>query len=99
MTIRSILFLFIFFAVNYCSAQTSAPEQFLGYKIGSHFTPHYKIIEYFKSIAAANPATVKLEQYGKTNEGRPLMVAYISSAANISNLDKIRTKQFAISRP
>ena len=30
---------------------------------------------------------MKLEQYGTTNEGRPLYVAFISSKENIENLD------------
>ncbi|WP_296313345.1 M14 family metallopeptidase, partial [Winogradskyella sp. UBA3174] len=33
---------------------------------------------------------VKLEQYGSTNERRPLYLAYISSEANIKNLETIR---------
>ncbi len=33
---------------------------------------------------------VKLEQYGETNEGRPLLLAYISSPDNIRNLEMIR---------
>lgn len=67
-----------------------SPEEFLGYKVGERFTPHWKIVNYFQQVAAAAPANVKMEKYGETNEGRPLMVAYISSAENISNLENIR---------
>lgn len=74
------------------SAQIPSPEGFLGYKIGTHFTPHYRLIEYYKAVAAAAPSTVKLQQYGTTNEGRPLMVAFVSSAQNIGNLESVRTK-------
>ncbi len=75
----------------FATAQIPSPEQFLGYKVGTHFTPHYRLIEYYKAVAAASPSTVKLQQYGATNEGRPLMVAFVSSAQNISNLESIRT--------
>ena len=71
-------------------SQLKSPEEFLGYKIGTRFTPHWQITDYFKHVAAAVPTVVKLEQYGKTNEGRPLLIAFISSPENISNLENIR---------
>jgi hypothetical protein len=72
------------------SAQSlPSPDQFLGYPLGSHFTPHYKVLEYFKAIAAATP-NMKLEQYGSTYEGRPLMLATITSPANFARLEQIR---------
>ncbi|MFP5041445.1 M14 family metallopeptidase [Parasediminibacterium sp. JCM 36343] len=67
-----------------------SPDQFLGYKLGTKFTRHDKIVAYCKAVAAANPAMVRIEKYGETNEGRELMVAYISSPENIKNLDLIR---------
>ena len=72
------------------NAQLKSPEEFLGYKIGSRYTPHWKIVNYFQSVAAAVTANVKLEQYGQTNEGRPLLLAFISSADNINRLEQIR---------
>src|SRR5579875_3217753 len=83
-------FLFLIALLQTSFAQVKSPEEFLGYKIGTHFTPHWKLVEYFKSVAASIPSMVKLEKYGETNEGRELMVAYISSASNISNLETIR---------
>src|ERR1700748_2675493 len=67
-----------------------SPEQFLGYKLGEQFTPHYRIIEYFKYVAA-HSKNVKLQQYGTTNEGRPLMAMFIASDENIGRLEEIRT--------
>ncbi|MDI3322107.1 M14 metallopeptidase family protein [Pinibacter soli] len=71
-------------------AQLQSPEQFLGYKIGSRYTPHYKIVNYFNYLAKQSPDMVKLEQYGETNEGRPLLLAFISTKENITNLENIR---------
>ena len=71
-------------------AQVQSPDQFLGYKLGSRYTPHYKVVNYFRHVAQANPSMVKLEQYGETNEGRPLLLAFVSNASNISNLENIR---------
>lgn len=76
---------------HFASAQNQTPDQFLGYPLGSKFAFHSNIIDYFKSVQAASPDRVKLVNYGSTNEGRPLMLAFISSAENITNLEKIRT--------
>ena len=74
-----------------CSfAQLKSPEEFLGYKIGSRYTPHWKVVSYFQHIAQSMPASVKMQQYGETNEHRPLYLTFISSEENISNLENIR---------
>ena len=73
------------------TAQTlQSPEQFLGYKVGTHFTPHFKIVAYFNAVAQATPAMVKIEKYGTTNEGRELLVTCIASPENLQRLDAIR---------
>jgi len=72
------------------SQTPASPESFLGYPLGSRFTPHYKIVGYFKQVAQAVPRQVLLEQYGETYEGRPLMLAYISSPENLQRLEAIR---------
>ncbi len=89
MKIRFILIGLIFFAGN-LSAQLKSPYEALGYQLGTRFTPHYKIVNYFLQTAAANPQMMKLEKYGETNEGRELLLAYVSSAENIVKLDEIR---------
>ncbi|MCE7055449.1 M14 family metallopeptidase [Algoriphagus sp. AGSA1] len=70
-------------------SQIQTPEQFLGYKPGDRFTPHHRMVDYFEHIAANNP-NVKLIQYGETNEKRPLIVAILSSAQNMADLEQIR---------
>ena len=72
-------------------AQTPpSPEAFLGYRLGARFTPHYKIVNYFKAVAQALPGQVRVEQYGETYEGRPLLLAFIASPENLSRLEAIR---------
>lgn len=85
-TCNAILLLLVISA----TAQIQSPAQFLGYKLGTRYTPHYRIVDYFKYVAQSKPDLVKLQQYGETNEHRPLMVAFISSTENISNLEHIR---------
>jgi hypothetical protein len=72
------------------SAQLKSPEEYLGYKIGTRFTPHWKIVNYFQYVATSSPSIMKLQQYGETNEHRPLYIAIISSSENMANLESIR---------
>lgn len=67
-----------------------SPSDFLGYDIGTQFSRHHRIIDYFKSVAETVPNNVKVKQYGTTNERRALVLAYVSSEENIKNLETIR---------
>ena len=71
-------------------AQTKSPADFLGYELGDRFTPHHWVMAYFHHVAENNSNMV-LKEYGKTNELRPLLVAFISSQENIDQLETIRT--------
>ncbi|MBS1665678.1 MAG: zinc carboxypeptidase [Bacteroidetes bacterium] len=77
-------------------AQAPSPETFLGYPLGKHFTPHDKIVAYFKEVARTSPDRVQLEQYGTTYEGRPLLLAYIASPENLKKLESIRTNNLKL---
>jgi len=82
------------FVVN---AQIKSPDEFLGYELGSHFTSHYKVVDYFRQTASALPKNIKLIEYGKTNEGRPLIVAVISSTENIEKIEQIKNNNLKLS--
>ena len=75
---------------NALFAQLKSPDDFLGYQLGSKFTPHYKIVNYFNQAAAAMPQVMKLEKYGETNEGRELLLAIVAAPENMVRLDEIR---------
>jgi len=78
------------FSFSIISAQNiPSPSEFLGYELGTQFTRHHQVVSYFNSVAAATEQ-VKLSTYGTTYEGRPLQIASISSAKNLSNLDEIQ---------
>ena len=89
--------LFTLFLITLCSTTTNisaqniqSPSDFLGYDIGTQFSRHHQVLDYFKSVANAVPNQIKLEEYGKTNERRSLYLAYVSSEENIKNLETIR---------
>ncbi len=93
-------YIFVFIAILFCCvshSQLLSPEQFLGYKIGTHYTPTYKVDDYFKAVAAAKPSMVKVEKYGETNERRELMLAYIATPENLQKLDEIRKNNLRLS--
>ncbi len=69
--------------------QLQSPDQFLPHPWGSHFTPHHILPNYFNHVAD-NSSRVQLIQYGHTNEGRPLIMAFVSSPENLAVLDEIR---------
>ncbi|MEO1653326.1 MAG: M14 family zinc carboxypeptidase, partial [Bacteroidota bacterium] len=80
-----------FFFISSAQAQNNiqSPKEFMGYAPGEKFAFHHEVIDYFEYVAANTPE-VTLIPYGKTNEGRPLVLAVVSSAENIRNLDQIR---------
>jgi hypothetical protein len=90
------LTIFLFSFLFSVQAQLKSPEEFLGYKVGSRYTPHWKIVNYFYHVAANSGTTVKLEKYGETNEGRPLLATFISSAENMQRLEAIRNNNLRL---
>lgn len=66
-----------------------SPEEFLGYPLGTNFTRHHKVVDYFEHVAE-NSELVKFQKYGETYEGRPLTYAIISTEENLQNLEQIR---------
>ena len=71
-------------------AQIQSPDNFLGYPLGTYFTRHHQVIDYYRQLEKNGQGMMKLEEYGRTNENRQLLVAYISTAENISRLEEIR---------
>lgn len=77
-------------AISFSFGQIQSPSEFLGYELGDSFTRHHKVVEYYQQLAAADPDRVVLEQYGETNEGRPLYLVFLGSKDIISNREAIR---------
>ncbi|MDP3466972.1 MAG: M14 family metallopeptidase [Daejeonella sp.] len=75
--------------LNGFAQKIQSPSEFLGYRLGDQFTPHYRVLEYYKYLASVSK-NIKLQDYGKTNEGRPLFLAFVGSDSNISRLEEIR---------
>lgn len=90
---KQFLRLFVFlFALSSVSQEIQSPSEFLGYELGTEFTRHHEVVDYYQYLAEKVSNRVRLQEYGKTNERRPLLLAYISSPENISNLENIRSE-------
>jgi len=83
------LFSLFFIRSTLFAQEILSPEAFLGYALGTHFTPHFKIMDYVHYVGGISK-NMKILEYGKTNEGRPLLVCFISSEKNLSRLEEIR---------
>lgn len=89
-SIFSFLFFITVLALSY--SQTTpivTPDAFLGYPLGSRFTPHQQVVEYFKTLDNASDK-IQLVTYGLTYEKRPLIAAIVSSPANMQRIEEIR---------
>jgi hypothetical protein len=76
------------------TAKVPEPADVFGFKPGTDYklATHAQIVEYFKRLDAASDRVV-VEEIGKTAENRPLILALISSEANIKN--RARYKEIA----
>ena len=68
------------------------PSEFLGYEVGTQFSRHADVVSYFEYVAANSP-WVTYQEYGKTNERRPLTYAIVTTPENQANIETIRTNQ------
>ncbi|MGV6832765.1 MAG: M14 metallopeptidase family protein [bacterium] len=88
---RKLILSFFLLGFSLLIAQNiKSPSDFLGYEIGTKFSRHHQIIDYFKYVSAELPNQVQLIKYGETYERRPLYTAIISSDENMNNLEAIR---------
>src|SRR5687767_1952197 len=72
-------------------AGVPSPKDVLGYHIGApaKLTYYADIVKYYRALAAATPR-VKVETIGTSDEDRELVVVWVSSDENITNLQKNR---------
>ena len=82
-------------------AGVPTPKDILGYHIGTEKKLTYVADQqrYFRALEKALPARFKTEVTAKTEEGRDIMVVYISSEANLKNLEANRQNLRKIADP
>lgn len=95
---RFICFAFLLFICLNLHSQPINPDTYLGYSYGSKYTAHHKVVSYFEQEQKNNPGLIKIENYGTTNEGRPLIAVILSTSENMKNLEAIRANNLRNAR-
>ncbi len=75
-----------------------SPEEFLGYGIGERHTRHDLIVAYLQKLAELSDRA-SIHEYGKTHEGRKLVILTITTPDNLSNLESIKERHLAFTDP
>ncbi|HEV3486280.1 MAG TPA: M14 family zinc carboxypeptidase, partial [Vicinamibacterales bacterium] len=93
MTRRIVVFVALTFILAlHAGGQVPTPQEHLAQydlQFGETFTPYDRILDYFDALAKASPL-ITVEKIGSTYEGRPLVLATLTSQKNRANLDGIR---------
>ena len=82
------------------SAQLPKPESHFGHPIGvdRELLDWEKVVSYFQALAKTSDK-IRVEELGKTAEGRPFIAATIGAAATLRNLDHYREIQSKLADP
>lgn len=75
-----------------------SPEDFLGYGIGEHHTRHDLIVAYMEKLAQLSEKAT-LTEYGRTHEGRKLVMLTVTTPENFSNMEDIKSQHLAFTDP
>ncbi|MCE2612655.1 M14 family metallopeptidase [Flavobacteriaceae bacterium D16] len=79
-------------------SQVPSPEDYLGYPIGAHHTRHDRIVGYLEMLAEVSDRAT-LYDYGRTHEGRRLVILTISTPENIGQLPNLKERHLAYTQP
>ncbi len=74
------------------------PKQVLGYHPGEWHVSHDQLIYYMRTLDQASDR-IKIEEFAKSYEGRPLMHLMITSEENHTKLDQIKTDHLKLTDP
>ncbi|MGB2759728.1 MAG: M14 metallopeptidase family protein [Maribacter stanieri] len=80
------------------NSEIPSPEAFLGYGIGEHHTRHDLIVAYLEKLAEVSDRA-SIAEYGRTHEGRKLVMLTITAPENQSNLDQLKEEHLAFTDP
>ena len=82
-------------------AGVPTPKQILGYHVGTEKKLTYTAdqFRFFRALEKALPGRVRTLTIGRTEEGRDILVAFVSSEANIKNLEANRRNLKRLSDP
>ena len=71
----------------------------LGHEPGAVITPPDQLVTYLRALADAAPDRARLIEYGRTWQGRPLVVLAIGSPARMAQLEDVKAGMRALADP
>ena len=74
------------------------PEAYLGHKLGQKAVRHHRMVDYLEMLGDLS-GRVRVETYGVSHEGRPILLVTITSPENMARIDDIRAAHVALSDP
>ncbi|MFC2169274.1 M14 family zinc carboxypeptidase [Acidobacteriota bacterium] len=85
------LFISLLAANGSFAQNVPAPEEILGFKVGAdyHLASYQQAVEYFKALEKSSPK-IRLFELGKTEMGKPMIGAIITSAENMGKLETFK---------
>jgi len=85
---------------GYVSAAVPTPESYFGYTMGADrkLLDWSKVVSYFQ-LLKDNSDRIRVDELGKSTEGRPFIAATIASPETLVNLDKYREIQAKLADP
>ncbi len=91
---------FLTLTVVTAGAQIQSAQDFLGFKVGADrkLADMNQIVAYFHQLDEASDR-ILVQEVGKTTEGNPFIVAYITSEKNHASLEKYRKIQQSLADP
>ena len=86
--------------ITACLAQVPSPSEFLGHEVGADYElcNYTDLVRYFRAVEKASDR-VQLVDIGKTSYGQRMLMAVISSPANLRNLERLRETSVRMAHP
>jgi hypothetical protein len=81
--------------------EVASPEKFFGFRLGADkkIARWDKIVEYFGLMEKQSGGRMKVVNMGPTSEGNPFLQVFITSAANLARLERLREVNLRLSDP
>jgi len=80
------------------NADIPSPSQVLGFRVGEKHVSHDELVRYMHALASSSDR-IKIETYGHTHEGRPLLLLTVTDPGNLEKIEDIRQKHLLLSDP
>ena len=74
-------------------------EDVLGHAPAERITSYAEILRYLEALEKARPQQVRIFEYARSWEGRPLVYAVVGSTVNLARLDEIRANRQRLADP